>query len=968
MRIVSRLLFLSLLVISVVAGGAFAADSDSLRSWSSPTPQSTAGFGMNAGQGTLPLQNSGNSTGMPLTKDDQMINVLEERERLKELQPLSDQDLQGAKEDEMVQGKDSTVKQKSKKPTVLLKGEPGDGLVKLSWTLANLPIRSEDKQLRFTIRYGIESEKLTKSIMVGPGTDYVLRDLKNFQPYFVQVIALDRDQQTLFKSDELRLTALPAEDQGSRIERSFSRKSTTLLDKTEPKPLDRDLKQFGYDFFKNSLQLTSAIDAMPAGSNYLLGPGDVLNLTVWGAVNLRYELTVDRTGELMIPKVGAVRVWGLPFDKAQAAVKGAISRYYRNFEMSLTLGKLRSIQVYVVGEVEAPGNYPVSSLATVINALAAAGGPSRNGSLRSVRVTRNGQPPTTVDLYDMLLSGDRNKDVQLQNGDTIFVPVIGPVVAVAGEVRRPAIYEMNGRTTLADALKMAGGVAASGSLGRIQVERLENNSARIALDIVPKAGNLEAEPGNVELKDRDMVKVFPVQAAVRQVVVLKGNVQQGGEYQFRPGMRLTDLIPTTQTLLPESYLDSVEITRLSPPDYRRELITVSLRRALAGNQADNLLLQEQDTVKVFSRWEMEEKPRVAVNGAVVNPGTYDYYPGMSVRDLVTAAGSAKRNAVLDDAELSRIVITGDTAQSSRLQLNLGKALAGDPAHNLPLQIDDVLIVRGVADWQDSADKFVTLKGEVRFPGVYSLARGEKMSSVIARAGGYTDKAYLRGAKFTRRSVQESQQKRMDEIVRKSEKDIMQKQAALASVSSSKEELEATKAALDSLLKSVEQMKGLKAEGRVVMRLSPFAELKKSNYDLVLEGGDQLEIPARPGVVSVLGQVYNPTSFIYLPGQDVNSYLQKSGGPDNDAESSEMYIIRVDGTVFSRQQSSFGIHWSGEGRSWNFGSFMSSPLEAGDTLVVPQKLERISWMREIKDITQILANVALTAGTVMIGLR
>ncbi|MDD2539977.1 MAG: SLBB domain-containing protein [Desulfuromonadaceae bacterium] len=728
------------------------------------------------------------------------------------------------------------------------------------------------------------------------------------------------------------------------------------------------MKQFGYDFFKNSLQLTSAIDAMPAGSNYLLGPGDVLNLNVWGAVNFRYELTVDRTGELMIPKVGVVRVWGLPFDKAQAAVKEAISHYYRNFEMSLTLGRLRSIQVYVVGEVEAPGNYPVSSLATVINALAAAGGPSYNGSLRKVKVTRNGQPPTTVDLYDMLLSGDRNKDVQLQNGDTIFVPVIGPVVAVAGEVRRPAIYEMNGRTTLADALKMAGGVAASGSLGRIQVERLENNSARIALDIVPKGGTMEAELGNVELKDRDMVKVFPVQAAVRQVVVLKGNVQQTGEYQFRPGMRLTDLIPSTQALLPESYLDSVEITRLSPPDYRRELITVSLRRALAGNQADNLLLQEQDTVKVFSRWEMEEKPRVAVNGAVVNPGTYDFYPGMSVRDLVTAAGSAKRNAVLDDAELSRIVISGDRAQSTRLQLNLGKALAGDPANNLPLQIDDVLIVRGVTDWQDSTDKFVTLKGEVRFPGVYSVARGEKLSSVIVRAGGYTEKAYLRGAKFTRRSVQESQQKRMDEIVRKSEKDIMQKEAALASVSSSKEELEATKAALDSLLKSVQQMKSLKAEGRVVMHLSSVDELKKSNYDLVLEGGDQLEIPPRPGVVSVLGQVYNPTSFVYLPGQDVDSYLQKAGGPVNDAESSEMYIIRMDGTVFSRQQSSFGIHWSDEGNHWSVGSFLSSSLEAGDTLVVPQKLERISWMREIKDITQILANVALTAGTVLIGLK
>jgi protein involved in polysaccharide export with SLBB domain len=445
-------------------------------------------------------------------------------------------------------------------------------------------------------------------------------------------------------------------------------------------------------------------------------------------------------------------------------------------------------------------------------------------------------------------------------------------------------------------------------------------------------------------------------------------VQQAGEYQFRAGMRLTDLIPSTQNLLPESYLDSVEITRMSPPDYRRELVTVSLRRALAGNKGDNLLLQEQDSVKVFSRWEMEEKPHVAVNGAVVNPGRYDYFPGMSVRDLLTAAGSARRNAFLDQAELSRILISGDKAESNRVQLDLGKALAGDPAHNMLLQSDDVLIVRGLSNWQEVTEKFVTLKGEIRFPGVYSLARGEKLSSVITRAGGYTEKAYLRGAKFSRRSVREAQQKRMDEIVIKSEKDILQKQAALAAVSSSKEELEATKAALEALLKSVEQMKALKAEGRVVIRLSAVDEFKKSNYDLEMEGGDQLEIPPSPAVVNIMGQVYNPTSFIYQSGYEVDSYLQKAGGATNDAEPSEMYIVRADGTVFSRQQSSFGMQWSEEANHWSFGGFLSSSLGAGDTLVVPQKMDRISWMREIKDITQILANVALTAGTILVGLR
>lgn len=884
-----------------------------------------------------------------LTPDEALIKKLEEND-LKAKQEESDLK---AKQEETNLQPELQKKSIAKKPGVLLKSEPGDGLVKLKWIL---PLRGDDQELRFSIRFGTESEKYTKTLAVGGGNEYVLRDLKNFQPYFIQVIALDRDQKNLFKSDELRVIPLPSDSQGSRIEKAFSKPNPTMLDTIEPARMGRELKQFGYDFFKNSLQLTSAIDAMPVGANYILGPGDGVSLTAWGSVNLRQELTVDRNGELMIPKVGPVRVWGLPFDKAKTAVGDAMNRYFRNYEMSLTLGKLRTIQVYVVGEVEAPGNYPVSSLATVINALAAAGGPSHNGSLRGVRVTRGGQVVAMVDLYDMLLSGDRNKDVQLQNGDTIFVPVIGPVVAVAGEVRRPAIYELNGRTTVPEVLKMAGGVAASGSLGRIQIERLENNSGRIALDFVSKGGTLEAELTGVELKDRDMVKVFPVQAAVRQVVVLKGNVQQGGEYQFRPGMRLTDLIPSPQDLLPESYLDSVEITRISPPDYRRELLTVSLRRALAGNQGDNLLLQEQDTVKVFSRWEMEEKPQVSVNGAVINPGRYDYFPGMSVRDLVTAAGSAKRNAFFDQAELSRTIISGDKAESKRMQLDLGKALAGDPAHNLPLQNDDVLIVRSVTDWQDATDNFVTLKGEVRFPGVYSLARGEKLSSVITRAGGYTEKAYLRGAKFTRRSVREMQQKRLDEISAKSERDILQKQSSLAAVASSKEELEATKAALESLQKGVQQLKGLKAEGRVVIRLRESEELKKSSYDVTLEGGDELEIPLRPSVVTVLGQVYNPNSFVFQPGQDIDWYLDKTGGPVADAEQSEMYLVRVDGTVFSSQQASF------------FGSFSSVSMDAGDTLIVPQKLERVAWMREIKDWSQILANIALTAGTIMLGLR
>ena len=343
--------------------------------------------------------------------------------------------------------------------------------------------------------------------------------------------------------------------------------------------------------------------------------------------------------------------------------------------------------------------------------------------------------------------------------------------------------------------------------------------------------------------------------------------------------------------------------------------------------------------------------------------------GMTVRDLVTTAGSLKHNALLKQAELSRIVLKDEKATSSQIIIDLGKAMSGDPNNNLPLQPDDALSVRSIADWLDATDKFVTLKGEVLYPGVYAIARGEKISSVIARAGGYTSKAYLPGAKFTRKSVKDAQQKRMDEIIDRTEKEIYQKQASLSSVAGSKEEMEATKAALDGLLKQLELLKKTKAEGRVVIRIAKLDELRKSSYDLDLEGGDTLEIPARPSVVHVMGQVYNPTSFVYTPeNTSVENYLNRAGGPTRDGEESDMYIVRADGSVFSKQQSSFGIKWNDEARSWTFGSFYATPMLPGDTLVIPQILERTAWMREIKDITTILANIALSAGTIFIGLK
>ncbi|KAF0218557.1 MAG: polysaccharide export [Geobacteraceae bacterium] len=924
-----------------------------------PNGLEDSGFDDNIGMEALPASGGGKSAGLPGASMGEAGGGKEATDPnlMMELRKAYEKGMSGA--EGITTGEAPQIV-----PKIMLKIEPGDGLAALSWTVTNLPQKADDSPLKYTIFVGTESGLPRKKIAVGTVTDYKLRGLKNNQVYFVQVQAASKDNKVFVSSGEERFAPVTEEESGSPLEKTFARESVTLQDKIEARPFKRKLRQFGYDFFKFSQASAASLDTLPVGSDYIIGPGDSLRIDLWGGMQARYDANVDRNGEISIPKIGNVKVWGLSYGQAKEVINKAISRIYKNYDLNVTLGKLRTIQVFVVGEVKAPGTYRVSSLATTINALSAAGGPSLNGSLRKINLLKEGKVVQQIDLYDMFLSGDRSKDVRLENGDTLFVPVIGPVVAVAGEVKRPGIYELKDKTALPQVLATAGGITAAGDTGRIQVERIEGNSARIALDYEPKGQSLDVDLAGVEVFDRDMVKVFPVNEAVRKVVSLKGNVARPGDYQFRAGMRITDVIPSFAVLLPDSYLEAGEVARLVPPDLHREILSFNLKKALDGDAEENLLLQEQDTVKVFSRWEMQEKPTVSINGQVVNPGTFDFYPRMTVRDLVTAAGSLKRNAYLSNAELTRIVVENGKANATRIGIDLGKALAGDPQQNMELHPDDVLIVRGIVDWLEATDRFVTLSGEVKFPGVYSIAKGERLSSVISRAGGYSDKAYLRGAKFTRKSVQESQQKRMNEVIARTENDIMQKQGELAALSASKEELDATRAALEGLMKGLDKLRTVKAEGRVVLHLASLDELQKSPYDLELQGGDTLKIPQTPSVVSVMGQVYNQTTLVYLPAKNIGFYLKKSGGPTRDAEEDEMYLIKADGSVMSRQQSSSGIRWDDDARSWTFGGFMSTTMDPGDTLVVPQRLERIAWMRNIKDITTILSQIALTAGVIL----
>jgi polysaccharide biosynthesis/export protein len=618
-----------------------------------------------------------------------------------------------------------------------------------------------------------------------------------------------------------------------------------------------------------------------------------------------------------------------------------------------------------VGEVKAPGDYSISSLSTMINALSAAGGPTRNGSLRSIAIMRAGKIAETVDLYDFFLKGDKSRDIRLQPGDTIFVPGIGPIAGIGGNVRRPGIYELKGEKTLNDLLALADGINPTGYLQRVQISRVAAHDKKIVTDINldPKSSGkaIENLTSSIPIQDMDLVKIFPIDSTLRGFARLEGYVLRPGDYALRPGMRVEELLKQENNLLPEYYIESGQIIRLYPPDFHPEVIYFNINQALAKDPANNIELQEFDTIRIFSRWEMEEMPRVVISGEVQKPGTYRLFRNMRVRDLLTFAGNPKLTAYLKDAEINRLNRTTDSITSDSIKINLSEAIKGTPKDNILLEPFDEITIRRIPNWADETERYIALKGEFVFPGTYPLYKGEKLSSVIRRAGGFTSKAYLKAAKFTRVSVRDLQQKRMDEFIATAEMELNAKMAELASTSSSPEELAATKATMEGVRRNLQLLKNAKAEGRMVIKLDQPERFTASIFDIEVMGGDVLEVPQSSNSVAVLGWVVNPTSFVRQESKDVGFYLNQAGGTTHSSETSEIYVIRADGTIFSRQQYSTIAALFGHG-------FFSEPVEPGDAIVVPQRYDQTPIMRTVKDITTIMSQIAVTAGVVLLGLR
>jgi len=629
------------------------------------------------------------------------------------------------------------------------------------------------------------------------------------------------------------------------------------------------------------------------------------------------------------------------------------------------MGRLRTIRVYVVGEVVTPGSYTLSSLSTLYNALFAAGGPSKRGTLRNIQLMRNGKIIRSIDLYDFLLRGDKSQDERLQSGDTIFVPLIGPVVGIAGNVMRPAIYEIKNALTLRELFDLAGGVTSLGYLHRVQIERIVAHEKRIVedFDLTGYAKQWDSPGLKVNLKDRDLLKVLPILPTTKHIVYLEGHVMRPGGYEFKEGMSLLDLIPSFDELLPEPYLEYADITRLVPPDFHPETIPFNLEELLKGDKSQNIELKEFDRITVYSRDTLREVPQVTISGEVQKPGKYRLLDNMKVKDLIYDAGNLKRSAYLPEAEITRLIKTEKGVQSEILTINLGEALGENPEHNLPLKEDDYVFVRKIPEWY--TDKTVSVNGEVKFPGEYSFSKGEPLSSVLERAGGYTERAYLKGAVFTRESARKKQEERLQGYISQLEEDILRSQAQVAEATVSDAEAKSLEQSMLVKRELLRKTKEARATGRVVIVLEPLDTFRGSIYDLELEEGDTLFIPPVPGVVNVLGSVYNQTSIVYTKDKTVDFYLNKVGGPTPDAEGGEIYLVKADGSVISKtQKGTFGIAWDEDENRWVSGGFLASRVEPGDTILVPSKVTRFVWKRELMDWTTIIYQIAVSAGVVI----
>ncbi|OGP16858.1 MAG: hypothetical protein A2V21_303360 [Deltaproteobacteria bacterium GWC2_55_46] len=626
------------------------------------------------------------------------------------------------------------------------------------------------------------------------------------------------------------------------------------------------VRQFGYDIFGRPAAFDPS-DLMPVGPDYLLRPGDELKISFWGKISSDLSVRIGRDGSVSLGEFGVLHPAGLTFAEAKAYLQEVVARYYKPSEvkMNLSMGALSSMRVFVAGSASNPGSFTVSSMSSILNALMAAGGPSKSGSMRSITLHRNGKVVSGLDLYDLLLKGDKSGDIRLQPDDVIFIPPVGPQVAVAGYVKSPGIYELKGESSIKEAIEMAGGIDALAYSGRLKIDRI-------------------AEGGRT------------------------------AAFEWK---------------------------------YDDELIKTGVRPG--------------DIITIFHA--VADKKHVRLEGAVKREGEYGVNGKLTVSGLINLAGGVEPYSYTREAELTRVDPTPAGPKTTKFFIDLDKAMAGNALHDIELKGDDYLYVKTIPEWR--LYRKVKVSGEVKFPGTYIVEKGETISSLLSRAGGLTDKAFFKGAVFTRVSVREVQQKQLDESISRLEYELFSSSAEAIETASDPQSAEQLRLSMVQKKALIAKLKSAQALGRIVINLEPIDKFKGSVYDIELLDGDEVRIPEVPAQVQVVGSVYNQTALVYSPELSVSEYINTAGGVTKYAAEDEIYILKMNGTAInSRQAGNWSVGWDKVTGRWVTG-FMSSSLDPGDTIVVPEKTDRIAWLKETKDLTQILYQIAVTAGVLIV---
>jgi protein involved in polysaccharide export with SLBB domain len=728
-------------------------------------------------------------------------------------------------------------------------------------------------------------------------------------------------------------------------------------------PLEPALKPFGYDLFTSVPTTFAPATDIPVPAEYVVGPGDTFEVLLVGEGGGRYTLSVGRDGTVDFPDLGPIAVAGLRFASAKDLLERRVAEQMIGMRASVSMGALRSIQVFVLGEAERPGSYTVSGLSTISNALFASGGVKPIGSLRNIQLKRSGRVVRTLDLYDLLLNGDTSGDMRLLPGDVIFIPPIGTTVSVQGEIQRPAIYEVKAGTVASDILYLAGGLTPVADPRTATLERIDERRNRTVVDIdltTPQGRSLQLQAG-------DSIHVRPIRDSLEAAVSLEGHVQRPGRVQYRAGMRIADLVGSLDELRPLADTRYVLIHRESGPTRRVSVVSADLAAAFANRGSDaDVPLEARDRVYVFDLATSRERvigpivseldrqsgrgqPRqvVSVSGRVKVPGQYPLEAGMTVSDLIRAGGGLDEAAYGGTAEIARYeVVDGDRRETEVVDIDLAQVLAGDRVADLALKPFDYLVIRETPEWREQES--ITITGEVRFPGTYPIRRGETLKSVIERAGGLTDLAFPEGSVFTREELRQREQRQLEVLAERLQREL----ASLSLQQAQSGEAGQTAQAMAAGQGLLADLKATEAMGRLVIDLDTVLGSDSGRSgDIFVRHGDELVVPRLTQEVTVIGEVQGATSHIWQPGLSKRDYISRSGGFTQRADEKRVFVIRANGRVDV-----------GSGSGW-FARDDGQEIRPGDTVVVPLNAQQVRPLTLWTSVTQILYNIAVAVAAV-----